>query len=56
MDVTTILNELERAWEAGSLPGRQAAEPNAAWRQLWANLQRPPPGDAAVFLLRLIRS
>jgi hypothetical protein len=34
MDVDKILHELARAWEVGSLPGRQAAEFNAAMRQL----------------------
>jgi len=34
VDVIAILHELERAWEAGSLPGRQSAELNSALREL----------------------
>jgi hypothetical protein len=29
MQIDEILYELERAWEAGSLPGRQTAERNS---------------------------
>ena len=50
-----ILRALERAWEAGALPGKQSCENNAAWRQLWRELQLPPAGDAAAPLLRLVR-
>src|SRR5262249_25059439 len=42
MDLITILRELERAWEAGSLPGRQTAERNAALRELLWPLQQQP--------------
>jgi hypothetical protein len=55
MDVAKILYELDRAWEAGSLPGKQSCERSAAWRQLWANLQRPPAGEPAAPLLRPVR-
>jgi hypothetical protein len=34
MQIDEILYELERAWEAGSLPGRQTAERNSIWREL----------------------
>jgi hypothetical protein len=43
MEVVTIMRELERIWEAGSLPGRQAAEFNAALRQLRRDLAQEPP-------------
>ena len=42
MDVTTILHELERACEAGSLPGRQSCEHNAALRELQRQFFDPP--------------
>jgi hypothetical protein len=54
MDVVTILRELERAWEAGSLPGRQTAEFNAALRELW-QLQQQQPTARAPARLRLVR-
>lgn len=55
MDVAAILVELERMWD-GCLPGRESAERSAAWRQLWRELQRPPVGDVAAPLLRLVAS
>jgi hypothetical protein len=55
MDTTKILYELERAWEAGALPGRQTAEQNAAWRQLWRSLQQPSTTCAPAHL-RLVRA
>jgi hypothetical protein len=55
MDVTKILRELERAWEAGSLPGRQTAEHNAALRGLWQLLQiQQQPAAGAPAHLRLV--
>jgi hypothetical protein len=44
LKVDETLRKLERAWEAGGLPGRQNCEHDAAWRQLWRELQRPPAG------------
>jgi hypothetical protein len=52
MDVIEFIRGLERVWEAGSLPGRQNCEHNAAWRQLWRELQRPPASEPAAPLLR----
>jgi hypothetical protein len=43
MKIDEVLYELERVWEAGSLPGRQAAEFNAALRALWRDLAQEPP-------------
>ena len=40
MDVAKILYELERTWEVGSSPGRQAAEFNAALREPQQILQQ----------------
>jgi hypothetical protein len=54
MDVGTILRELERAWEAGSLPGRQRAEFNAALRELWRLLEQQPAARAPAHL-RLVQ-
>jgi hypothetical protein len=55
MDTTKILRELERIWEAGTLPGRQTAEQNEAWRQLWQILQEPTTARAPAHL-RLVCS
>jgi hypothetical protein len=54
MDVVTILRELERVWEAGSLPGRQAAEFNAALRSLQQLLEQQSATHAPAHL-RLVR-
>ena len=54
LKVDETLRELERTWEAGSLPGRQQAELNAALRELWQDLQRQPTVRAPV-RLRVIR-
>jgi hypothetical protein len=43
MKIDEVLYELERAWEAGSLPGRQVAEFNAALRELWRLVQQEQP-------------
>jgi hypothetical protein len=43
MQIDQVLYELERAWEAGSLPGRQAAEFNAALRALWQGVRQQQP-------------
>ena len=51
--IDEILYELERTWEAGSLPGRQACEFNAALRELHRLQQQEP---AAVFRGRPRRS
>jgi hypothetical protein len=40
MQTDEIMRALERAWEAGALPGRQAAEHNAALRELHRLLDR----------------
>jgi hypothetical protein len=40
LQVAEVMRELERAWEAGSLPGRQAADHNAAQRELHRLLDR----------------
>jgi hypothetical protein len=40
-----ILRELERAWEAGSLPGKQSCEQNAALRELRRQLDRIRPRE-----------
>jgi hypothetical protein len=53
MDTTKILYELERVWE-GSLPGRQAAEFNAALRALWRDLRRQQAAREPA-RLRLVR-
>jgi hypothetical protein len=45
MDVVTILRELEQAWEAGSLPGRQSCAHNAALRELHRLLDRIRPRE-----------
>jgi hypothetical protein len=45
MDVAKILYELERAWEAGSLPGRQSCEHNAALREFHRLLDRIRPRE-----------
>ena len=50
MEIDEILRELESAWEAGSLPGRQMAEFNAAWRGMWQALQQRPATRAPVRL------
>ena len=34
MKIEELLHELETQWDAASLPGREAAERNAAWRGL----------------------
>jgi len=53
--VDELLRELETQWEAGSLPGRQAAELNAVWRSLWQIVQRQP-GTRVPTRLRVVRS
>jgi hypothetical protein len=45
-----FIHTLERTWEAGSLPGRQAAEFNAALRELWRLLQQQPTARAPAHL------
>ena len=42
MKIDEVMRELERAREAGSLPGRQSCEHNAALRELWRLLQQQP--------------
>ena len=55
MQVDEIQRELEELWQAGSLPGRQAAEFNAVLRELWQELQRQQAVREPV-RLRVIRS
>jgi hypothetical protein len=50
VDVAVILHELERVWEAGSLPGKQSCEHNAALRELWRELQQQPITPAPAHL------
>ena len=51
METTKILRELERVWEAGGLPGRQAAEQNAALCELWRLLQPTARAPAHLWLV-----
>jgi hypothetical protein len=50
MTIDVIMRALERAWEAGSLPGRQSCEHNAALRELWRLLQQQPAARAPAHL------
>jgi hypothetical protein len=53
--IDAIVRELERAWEAASLPGRQVAEFNAALRELWRLVQQQPAAHEPL-RLRVISS
>jgi hypothetical protein len=55
MKTDEILLALERCWEAGSLPGRQAAEGDSVLRELWRLVQIQQQTTAPA-RLRLVRA
>jgi len=56
MKIDEVMRELECAWEAGSLPGKQSCEHNVALRALWQAMQRRHSATRAAPLLELVRS
>jgi hypothetical protein len=54
MKTDEVMHALERA-QAYAYPGHEAVERDHVLRELWRALQRPPAGDAAAPLLRLVR-